>query len=246
MRRRLGPAAGGLAVSLALGIGLAGCGGSDATVTETVTTGAASVATIAPPPPTAPAVGTATATAATAPAARLGADDLPPEDAVAGVRPAPLTTLASATAFVDTLYAQGDPNKPAAAKRFEDAGYDGAIVRDQPGEDASTGLALLRSYALALRDDEAARQEVAAGVDEVRRTTPATITDIEVADVPGARGLRVEIDQGGTSGAIVFVTFAAAANVYGLQGVSQGDAPLPQDEIVGAARDLYERVTAAP
>ena len=44
----------------------------------------------------------------------------------------------------------------------------------------------------------------------------------------------------------MFVTFAAGSNVYGLQGVSKSGAALPQDEIVGAARDLYEKVTAAP
>ena len=120
------------------------------------------------------------------------------------------------------------------------------MLRDQTGEDPSSGLALLRSYALALRDDAAARQEVERGVDEVRRTTPATITDVAVADVPGARGLRVDVEQGGTRGTIVFVTFAAGPNVYGIQGVSRGEAAVPQDEIVGAARDLYEKVTAAP
>jgi hypothetical protein len=245
VRRRLGLAAPAVAVSLALGVGLAGCGGSDATVTETVTTGTGSTATLTPPPATAPPATTASTTAS-APSAALGADDLPPEDAVPGVRAAPPATLATATALVDKLYAQGDPNKPAAAKRFEDAGYAGGIVRDQSGEDVATGLALLRSYALALRDEAAAQAEVEAGVAEVRRTTPATITDVAVSDVPGARGLRVDIDEGGTRGSIVFVTFAAGANVYGLQGVSQGDAPMPQDEIVGAARDLYEKVTAAP
>ncbi len=35
-------------------------------------------------------------------------------------------------------------------------------------------------------------------------------------------------------------------NHYGLQGVSTDDASLPEDEIIGAARDLYEKVTAAP
>ena len=242
MRRRPLLAVGGVAVALALGAGLAGCGGSDDTVTETVTSSAAtSVATA----PTAPATTADTATAP-APAAALGEDDLPPQDAVAGVRPAEISRLATAAAFVDTLYAQGDPEKPAAARRLQDAGYAGGIVRDQAGEDPKAGLALLRSYALALRDDAAARQEVTDGVEEVRRTAPADIRDIEVPDVPGARALRVDIDQSGARGAIVFVTFAAGDTVYGLQGVSQGDAPLPEQEIIGAARDLYEKVTAAP
>lgn len=245
MRRHPGLAVGGVTVALALGAGLAGCGGSDATVTETVTTGSTSSAPTTAAPPASTTAPPATQTA-TAPAAALGPDDLPPQDAVAGVRPADTTTLATAAAFVDTLYAQGDPEKPAATTRFREAGYAGGIVRDQTGDDPKTGLALLRSYALALRDDAAARQEVVDGVDEVRRTAPATIRDIDVPDVPDARALRVDVDQAGARGAIVFVTFAAGDKVYGLQGVSQGDAPLPQEEIIGAARDLYEKVTAAP
>ena len=243
MRRRPLLAVGGVAVALAMGAGLAGCGGSDATVTETVTSAAAtSVATA----PTAPAETATSPATSPAPAVALGEDDLPPQDAVAGVRPAEITRLATADAFVDTLYAQGDPEKPAATRRLQDAGYAGGIVRDQTGEDPKAGLALLRSYALALRDDAAARQEVTDGVEEVRRTAPAAIRDIDVSDVPGARALRVDIDQSGARGAIVFVTFAAGDTVYGLQGVSQGDAPLPEQEIIGAARDLYEKVTAAP
>ena len=188
MRRRTGLAAAGVAVTLALA-GLAGCGGSDATVTETVTTGAASVASVTSPPATATAPATApttTATApATAPAARLGEADLPPEDAVSGVAPGAVTELATAKAFVDTLYAQGDPNKAAAQTRFEDAGYAGAVLRDQTGANTATGLTKLRTYAFTLRDADAARAEVAADIDEVRRTEPATITDIDIADVPG-------------------------------------------------------------
>ena len=57
---------------------------------------------------------------------------------------------------------------------------------------------------------------------------------------------NVDIQQGTLTGAVVFVTFASGPVVYGLQGVSTNAATLPEDEIVGAARDLYERVTAAP
>ncbi len=215
----------------------AGCGGSDATVTETVTTGIESVVSAAPAPPT----------TATAPSAALGADDLPPEDAVAGVRPASPVTLATASALVDKLYAEGDPNKPAGISRFEDAGYAGAIVRDQPGRDTSAGLALLRSYAIALRDEAAARREVAAGVDEVRRTTPATITD--VAGRRGARrarparrhrpGRHARDDRCSSPSPPARTSTACRASARAMP-------PMPQDEIVGAARDLYERVTAAP
>ncbi len=234
---------------VAVALGLAGCGGSD-TVTETVTTGSpASTATLTPTAPasTASTAPPTTAPTTTAPPGALSESrDLPPQDAVAGVRAGTVKTLATAKQFVDALYAEGDPGKPAAQTRFENAGYAGGILRDQLGETPETDIALLRTYALALRDPAAAQGEVDAGADEIRRTTQATITDIDLPDIPGARGLRVEIDQAGTKGSVVFITFAAGSDVYGLQGVSKSGAALPQDEIVGAARDLYEKVTAAP
>ena len=250
MRRRLLPSA-VVVTGVAIALGLAGCGGSE-TVTQTVTTGSpTSTAALTPTAPatTAPATtapGT-TAPSTTAPSAALSESrDLPPQDAVAGVRPGTVMTLATAKEFVDALYAAGDPGKPAAQARFEKAGYSAGILRDQLGETPATQIALLRTYALTLRDSDAAQGEVDAGADEIRRTTQATITDIALPDIPGARGLRVEIDQAGTKGSVVFITFAAGSNVYGLQGVSKSGAGLPQDEIVGAARDLYEKVTAAP
>ena len=130
--------------------------------------------------------------------------------------------------------------------RLESAGYAGGVLRDQVGEDPAKGIALLRTYAVKLRDEAAAQSEVDDAVEEVKAQTSAPTTDIDVGDVPGARGLHVEVDQGGVKGKVAFVTFAAGPYVYGLQGVSTNDAALPQDEIVGAARDLYEKVTAAP
>lgn len=246
LRRSLASTA--VAAGVALAIGLAGCGGSD-TVTETVTTGSppstAALSQTAPPTttpaPTAPAT---TAPPTTGPSAALSESrDLPPRDAVAGVKDGTVMTLSTAKQFVDALYAVGDPGKPAAQTRFEDGGYAGGILRDQAGENAATGIALLRTYALTLKDPDAAQAEVDAGADEIRRTTQATIKDIDVSDIPGARGLRVDVGQ---TGSVVFVTFAAGSVVYGLQGVSKAGAALRQDEIVGAARDLYEKVTAAP
>ena len=172
-------------------------------------------------------------------------DRLPPPDAIGGVRAGALRQLGDAQAFVDALYLAGDPTKPAARARLEGAGYAGGELRDQAGEDPATGIGLLRTYALLLRDEAAAGAEVDAAVDEVRATTPSAM-EIEVPDLPGARGLRAEVAQAGLSGAVVFVTFAAGPYVYGLQGLSTAEATLPQDEIVAAARDLYERVTTAP
>lgn len=234
-------------VALAL-TGVAGCGGSSDD-TDSVTTGASATTASAPAATTAP--GTTGAPSATAPATtgsatRIGADRLPPADAIGGVRPGKLRRLADPQAFVDALYQAGDPTKPVAADRLEEAGYAGGALRDQEGQDPTTGIALFRSYAFRLADDEAAQSEVDAAVKEVEDSTAQSAAPLAVPDVPGARGLRVEIEQNGVSGRVAFVTFAAGPYVYGLQGVSTAEATLPQDEMVGAARDLYEKVTAAP
>ena len=213
----------------------AGCGGSSSTVTKTVTTDSL---------PTTP--GVSAATVAGLPTAAIGDDRLPPLDAVPGLRTGVAHQLADPQAFVDALYQAADPTKPVAAARLEGAGYAGGALRDQVGADPAKGLALFRSYAFRLGGDAAAQSEVDAAVEEVTSSTTQPTTDIDLPDLPGARGLHVEIDQGQIKGTVVFVTFAVGPYVYGLQGVSTNDAALPQDEIIGAARDLYEKVTAAP
>ena len=67
-----------------------------------------------------------------------------PPNAIAGVHAGQLQTIDTAEAFVDVLYQNGDPTKPDAVKRLEDAGFSGAVVRDQVGTDPDNGLALLR------------------------------------------------------------------------------------------------------
>ena len=243
MRNRNRIAASAAAIALVAGVA-AGCGGSsDAEVTTTVTTDSA--ATTAPAT-TAPATtGTASAPSTTA-AVTVGEDRLPPQDALPGLKVGSLQQLASAQAFVDALYQTGDPSKPRAVSRLGSAGYAGGALRDQVGEDPAQGIALFRTYAVQLRDEAAAQSEVDDAVQEVKDQTSAPTNDLDVGDLPGGRGLRVEVDQGGVKGKVVFVTFAAGPYVYGLQGVSTDDAALPQDAIIGAARDLYEKVTAAP
>ena len=242
MRRR--PLAAAAAV-LVLGAGAAaGCGGESSTVTKTITTDSLPTAATAPVTPTA---STPTTPGATAPAiAVVGEDRLPPSDALPGLRSGSVRLVDDAQAFVDALYQSGDPAKPAAVARLEAGGYAGGALRDQLGTDPARGLTLFRSYAVVLRDDAAAQAEVATAMQEVRDTTSAPVTELDLSDIPGAQGLRVDIDQGRTTGAVVVVSFASGPYVHGLQGVSTRDAPLPEDEIVGAARDLYERVTAAP
>lgn len=242
MRRRILSSA-VVVTGMAFAIGLAGCGGSDSAAT-TAATGSSS--TTAPLTSTAAAATTAPRTSSTASAGLTASRDLPPQDAVAGVKVGKVSDLPTAKEFVDTLYAASDSGKPAAQKRFEGGGYSGGILRDQVGEKPETGLTLLRTYAIRLRDAEAAQKEVDAGAEEITRTTQATTDGIDVSGIPGARGLKVTIDQEGTGGSVLFVTFAAGSDVFGLQGVSKHGAALPQNQIVGAARDLYEKVTAAP
>jgi len=229
------------AVAAAVAALAAGCGGSSSDVTTTVTTASAPATTAATT-----SGGATTAPATTTAGATIGDESLPPQDAISGVSVASAQQLPTATSFVDALYQSGDPVKPKAVSRLEAAGYAGGALRDQVGEDPSAGIALFRSYALELRDHAAAQGEVDDAVDEVKAQTSAPTTDVDVSDIPGARGLHVEVDQSGVKGKVAFVTFAAGDMVYGLQGVSTSDAALPQDEIIGAARDLYEKVTAAP
>lgn len=234
-------AAAAAAIVLTAGV-VAGCGGSSATVTKTVTTDSLPATTTTAPATTA---STAPAPPATA-GVTVGEERLPPADALANLREGSPEVIDDAARFVDALYQAGDPAKPAATARLQAAGYAGGILRDQAGTDPSTTIALFRTYALALADEAAARAEVSAAVQEVRDSSTAPTTDLSLADIPGAEGLHVEVDQQGVTGAVTFVTFPAGRYVYGLQGVSTDDATLPEDEIIGAARDLYEKATAAP
>ena len=241
MRARAAAAA---AASLALLAGAAaGCGGSSDTVTRTVTTDSlpGTVTTPAPPATAPPAT-----TPATPPAAAVGEDSLPPSDALAGLRTGVARPLGDAQSFVDALYQAGDPVKPSAVARLSASGYTGGILRDQVGQDPARGIALFRTYAVALRDEAAARAEVGAAIEEVRASTTQPTRDLDLSGLPGAQGLHVDIEQGAITGAVTFVTFSSGRYVYGLQGVSTNAATLPEDEIIGAARDLYERVAAAP
>lgn len=236
------------ATVLALVAGAAsGCGGGS-TVTKTLTTTGT--------PTTAPAVTAAIASTAagavTAPpasttaAGTIGADRLPPEDAIGSVQSGVLRQLGDAQAFVDALYRSGDPTKTAAVSRLRASGYAGGALRDQVGEDTTSGIALFRTYAFRLRDEAGARAEVTDAIEEVRTSTTEPTKEIDLGDLPGAEGLHVDVAQGDVTGAVAFVSFSAGPYVYGLQGISTDDAALPEAEIVAAARDLYEKVTAAP
>lgn len=239
MRRRTLAAA---VVALAVTVGgIAGCGG-DSKTSETTTEAATTAPDTTVATVTAPTTGT---TATTPSGGALTAADLPPDDAVGGVGQGTPRTIDSASEFVDVLYQNGDPAKAGAVNRLEDAGYQTAILRDQAGTDPQNGIALLRSYAISLRDADAAKKEVGDAVDEVRNASAAQSTDIDTG-IPDGQGLRVDIDQGTIQGAVIFVTFPVGANVYGIQAVATSGGNLDEDEILGAARDLATKAGATP
>ena len=215
------------ALLCACAVAAAACGGgSDDAASEATTA-------IAPAP------------APTAPSGDLAAL-LPPQDAVGGLRPGTTRDLPTAQAFVDALYQIGDPARDAAERRLQEGGYADGVLRDQAGEDPEGGAALVRSYVITMGDDAAAREEVGAATDEVAASSLGEATEVEVPEVAAARALRVDVSQGGVSGAVIFVTFPAGAEVFGIQAVSRAEADLPQDEVVAAAQDLATRVGAAP
>ena len=235
MRSRLVAVA---ATTLAAAALLAACGGESETVTRTVTTDQL--------PTTAPATTAAPTTPTTAPAAAVDETRLPPAGALPDTEPGTTRELDDAQEFVDALYQVGDPSKPAAQARLESAGYASGILRDELGSDPQNGIALFRTYAIALRDAAAAQAEVDDAADEVESASSAPSIPIEVPEIPGARGLRLDLDQGGTTGSVAFVTFASGPYVYGLQGVSTRAETLPQDGLVEAARQLYATVSTQP
>ncbi|HTI33067.1 MAG TPA: hypothetical protein VL422_05270 [Miltoncostaea sp.] len=239
MRRRTIAAIG---VALAVAVGAAaGCGGDSKT--SEPTTQATTAAATTPAPVTTPGTTPTTGGASTAPAAKLTKADLPPENAVAGVHPGTPRTIDSASEFVDVLYQTGDPAKPAAVTRLENAGYTTAILRDQAGTDPETGVALLRSYAIQLGSPEAAKKEVGDAVAEVKSASAAKTSDIDTG-IPDAQGLRVDIDQGAVQGAVVFITFPVGSRVYGIQAVATSGGNLNQDELLKVARDLATKAGA--
>jgi hypothetical protein len=213
------------AVLVALAVALAACGGSSS---DDATGGRATATAPAPPP-----------------AGDL-AGRLPPEDAVPGLRPGTPGRLRTAAAFVGALYQAGDPMRAAAGRRLEGGGYAEGVLRDQAGEDPETGVALVRSYAVRMRDDGAARAEAEAAAAEVEDSPLGDATELEVPGIEGARALRVEVTRGDFSGTVIFVTFAEGPYVHGLQAVARSGADLPEDEVIQAAQELAARVGASP
>jgi hypothetical protein len=188
-------------------------------------------------------------TAATAPAPppEAGLEALlPPEDAIAGLRPGEVRELPTPRAFVDALYQIGEPGRGPARRRLAEGGYADGVLRDQIGRDPSAGPVLVRAYAIRMRDEDSARQEVAAAAAEVLATPLGEASAIDVPGIEGARAARVEVSQGGITGSALFVTFPEGPDVYGIQAVSQTGAELPEGEVVAAAQEQAARVRGVP
>jgi hypothetical protein len=181
----------------------------------------------------------------TAPAGDL-AGHLPPEDAVEDLGAAALRELPTAQAFVEAFYQRDDPTRDDTQRRLVAGGYAEGLLRDQLGEDPENGAAVVRSYVIRMRDAAAARQEVAAALAEVARTTPGETTEIDLEGVEGGGGVRLELAEGDATGSAVFVAFPAGPYVHGIQAASRSGADLPEDEVVQAAQDLAARVGSAP
>lgn len=236
MRRRLTSL---LCAAVAVPALLAGCGGGDAgEVTVTVHTGTGATT----------ATGTTTTTAATGTTAPTATDDgaslelrLPAQDSVSGLTEGTPKPLPTAAALVAALYTANDPTAPVARARLEAAGYEQGVIRDQNQATGSTGPRLLRIYIFRLRDGTAARAEVLASITEVKATTSYPMTDIAVPDTDG-KGLRI---TAGTQ-KILFVTFAAGRDVYGIQSFSTSGGTTHEPEVMELAGNLYRAWNTTP
>jgi hypothetical protein len=113
------------------------------------------------------------------------------------------------------------------------------VLRDQRGVDDRTGITLMRVYIYRLRDRAAAQAEVDASAAELRQSTTAPITEVEVPDVPGAQALRITPTLGGQRAQVLYVSFAAGRDVYGIQAFARADARIYRPQILELAGSLY-------
>jgi len=217
---------------------LAGCGDENVVqVTVTVRTGTTTAVT-----PTAPVTTvTTTAPVTTAPAADL-ADlrlRLPAQDSIPSLNSGSVEQKPTAQSMVDALYSVGDPNISAAVSRLTAGGYEGGVLRDQRGANPARGLTLMRIYIFRMRDRAAAQAEVDAAAAELKATTSAPIRDLQVPSVPTAKAMRISPTVGGQRAEVLYVSFAAGRDLYGIQVFSRADAKLYQPEVLELAESLH-------
>lgn len=191
-------------------LAVAGCGTDErvARVTVTVHTGVTT--------PTVP----TTDTTYTTPTTPTTTDDggtplelrLPPSGVIDGMGSGEVKRMATARQMVTALFAAGDPGIVAATARLNAAGYQDGYFRDQSGT-ASGAPTLVRTYNMRLRSDAAANAEVVQATDEVVRSSTASVQRVET-NANYSRALSVKLPNGET---LLFVTWAAGRDVYGMQ-----------------------------
>ena len=222
-----------IALPLAAAALLAGCGDENVVqVTVTVRTGTTTAVT-----PTAP-VTTVTTTAPALDLAELRLR-LPAQDSVPSLNSGSVSEKPTAQSMVEALYSAGDPNIPAAVSRLSSGGYEGGVLRDQQGANPARGLTLMRIYIFRMRDRAAAQAEVDAAAAELKATTTAPIRDLQVPSVPTAKAMRISPTVGGQSAEVLYVSFAAGRDLYGIQVFSRADAKLYQPEVLELAESLH-------
>lgn len=221
-----------LALTAAVAVPLvAGCGDEETVVVTVTTRAATSTTPVATTPVTTAPVATDGVTTATDAGAELELR-MPSQESVPGLGSGDVRRLPTADDLVNALYTANDPTAATARARLAAAGYEGGVLRDQNAD--GSGPRLLRVYILRLRDRAAARAEVDASVQEIKATTTFPITDVTLPDADG-KGLR--IDANNTD--ILFVTFAAGRDVYGIQSFAQPGGKVYQPEILELSGNLY-------
>jgi len=225
---------------IAAAVVVAGCG-DETTVQVTVTVKTGTTAPVA----TAPPVTTAPATTPTTPGASLEFR-LPAQDSVPSLRNGTAQQRPTADSMVNSLYAAGDQGIPAAVARLTAAGYETGVLRDQRGANPSAGLTLFRMYIYRLRDRAAAQAEVEAATAEVRATTAAPIRDVTVPGIVGAKALRISPVANGQQAEVLYVTWAAGRDVYGIQAFATQGGKLYQPQVIDLAESLYLAWNDAP
>jgi hypothetical protein len=217
----------------ALGV-IGGCG-SDKEVVVTITrpdTSATSTTGATPTTATTP-------TVATTDASPELALRLPPPTSIPKLESGDVQKFATAEGLSNALYKPGDPAATTGAQRLRDSGYQGGALRDQKGTAPLTDLVLLRTYVFRLSSPVEATKEVSRGVDEVRATSSPSITELQVPDVPGSRGLSGPVVISGQKAKLVFITFAAGQDVFGLQAIALADAKIYEPQLKELAKSLY-------
>jgi len=218
-----------IAVPLAAGALLAGCGDTT-TVQVTVTVHTGTGATTA----TAPVTGTTTG-----PVEATLEQRLPPQEAIPSLRNGDVLSKPTAASMVTALYSANDPSIPGATSRLLAGGYEDGVLRDQRGTDDTTGLTLMRVYIYRLKDHAAAQAEVDATTAELRSSTTAPMTDVAVPGIAGAKAVRITPTLGGQKAVVLYVSFAAGRDVFGMQAFARAGAKLYQAQILDAASSVY-------